>query len=320
MSDNQLITKSNVLIQQSVDELNQREQYLMAILLSEFKAANPKATCLAEMQTDTITIKLTEFINYLGLNKDSGRNIDNYKNTIAHFQSRAFFVWLDDKYANRTPMFSNIQIPKHWVDDGVPFDEKEYDINFKFHEIFIENLLCSSNFTELFKRSIIHLKSEKAIKLYQLLKSHAAQEFDTTYSVSDLRLRLGMTSKSYDVFKDFFKRGIADPVKEINENTEIFVKVVKNKSKKDKRIIESITFKIRNQAEKKVWWEYDFPKVKLTDDEYREVSKWVYPVHHKQLVKELQEKLDEGVDIRNHYKWLNGRYKNKLESAQTRLF
>lgn len=232
MSDNQLITKSNVLIQQSVDELNRREQYLMAILLSEFKAANPKATCLAEMQTDTITIKLTEFINYLGLNKDSGRNIDNYKNTIAHFQSRAFFVWLDDKYANRTPMFSNIQIPKHWVDDGVPFDEKEYDINFKFHEIFIENLLCSSNFTELFKRSIIHLKSEKAIKLYQLLKSHAAQEFDTTYSVSDLRLRLGMTSKSYDVFKDFFKRGIADPVKEINENTEIFVKVVKNKSKK----------------------------------------------------------------------------------------
>lgn len=107
MSDNQLITKSNVLIQQSVDELNRREQYLMAILLSEFKAANPKATCLAEMQTDTITIKLTEFINYLGLNKDSGRNIDNYKNTIAHFQSRAFFVWLDDKYANRTPMFSN---------------------------------------------------------------------------------------------------------------------------------------------------------------------------------------------------------------------
>ena len=42
MSDNQLITKSNVLIQQSVDELNRREQYLMAILLSEFKAANPK--------------------------------------------------------------------------------------------------------------------------------------------------------------------------------------------------------------------------------------------------------------------------------------
>lgn len=320
MSDNQLITKSNILIQQSVDELNRREQYLMAILLSEFKAANPKATCLAEMKTDTITIKLTEFINYLGLNKDSGRNIENYKNTIAHFQSRAFFVWLDDKYANRTPMFSNIQIPKHWVDDGVPFDEKEYDINFKFHETFIENLLCSSNFTELFKRSIIHLKSEKAIKLYQLLKSHAAQEFDTTYSVSDLRLRLGMTSKSYDVFKDFFKRGISDPVSEINENTEIFVKVVKNKSKKDKRIIESITFKIKNQAEKKVWWEYEYPKVKLTDDEYREVSKWIYPVHHKQLIKELQNQLDEGADIRNHYKWLNVRYKKKLDAAQTRLF
>ncbi len=147
-----------------------------------------------------------------------------------------------------------------------------------------------------------------------------AKEFDTTYSVSDLRLRLGMTSKSYDRFCDFYKRGIAEPIKEINNNTEICVRAVKKHSPKDKRIIESITFKIRNQAEKKVWWEYDYPKVKLTDDEYREVSKWVYPVHHKQLVKELQEKLDEGVDIRNHYKWLNGRYKNKLEAAQTRLF
>lgn len=319
MSDNQLITKSNVLIQQSVDELNRREQYLMAILLSDFKAANENATCIEEMKTDTITLRLTDFINYLGIT-DCGKNIDNYKTTIAHFQSRAFFVWLDDKYANRTPMFSNIQIPKHWVDDGVPFDEKEYDINFKFHEIFIENLLCSSNFTELFKRSIIHLKSEKAIKLYQLLKSHAAQEFDTTYSVSDLRLRLGMTSKSYDRFDNFYKRGITEPIKEINNNTEITVRAIKKHSPKDKRIVESITFKIRNQAEKKVWWEYDYPKVKLTDDEYREVSKWVYPVHHKQLVKELQEKLDEGVDIRNHYKWLNSRYKKKLEAAQTRLF
>lgn len=33
-----------------------------------------------------------------------------------------------------------------------------------------------------------------------------------------------------------------------------------------------------------------------------------------------EEKLDEGVDIRNHYKWLNSRYKKKLEAAQTRLF
>lgn len=318
MSDNQLITKSNILIQQSIDDLNRREQYLMAILLSDFKDANPDATCIEEMKTDTVTLKLTEFLNYLGLNTHGG-NIENYKNVIAHFQGRAFFVWLDDKYANRTPMFDNIQIPKHWVDDNIPFDEKEYDINFKFHPLFIEHLLVSDNFTELFRKSIIDLKSEKAIKLYQLLKSHSAQDFDTIYSIADLRKRLNMTSKSYDRFDNFYQRGIANPIKEINAHTEIQVTAIKKNNSKDKRFVTDIKFRIRNKAEKKLWW-HEYPKVKLSDDEYRKVTKWIYPIHHKQIVAELQEKLDEGVDIRNHYKWLDGRHRNKLDDLQTRLY
>lgn len=319
MSDNQLITKSNILIRQSIDDLNRREQYLMAILLSDFKDANPDATCIEEMKTDTVSLKLIEFLNYLGLNKDSGRNIEAYKNVIAHFQSRAFFVWVDDEYAHRTPYFSEVKIPKHWIEEGIPFDEKVYDIHFKFHPKLIEHLLVSENFTELFRRSIIHLKSEKAIKLYQLLKSHSAQEFDTIYSVADLRKRLNMTSKSYDRFDNFYKRGIADPIKEINEHTEIHITAVKKNSAKDKRFVTDIKFRIRNKAEKKIWW-HEYPKVKLSDDEYRKVTKWIYPIHHKQIVAELQEKLDEGVDIRNHYRWLDGRHRNKLDDLQTRLY
>ena len=323
MSNNNLITKSNILIRQTVDDLNKREQYLMAVLLAEFKANNYNsenftpdgefdAGLALENINDTVTLRLTEFINYLGLNSNSGTNIENYKNTIAHFQSRAFFIWLDDKYANRTPMFSNIQIPKHWVNDNIPLEEKEYDVNFTFSKPFIENLIVSKDFTKLFKESILNLKSEKSIKLYQLLKSHANQQYDITYSIDDLRTRLNMASKSYQIFKDFYKRGIAEPIKEINENTEIKVSVTKNHNKKDKRKIDSLTFKIKDQGEKKVWWN-EYPHIKLTDEEYKTITKWIYPIHHKTILQELEDKLKEGTDIRNHYKWLNGRYNNKMK-------
>ena len=102
-------------------------------------------------------------------------------------------------------------------------------------------------------------------------------------------------------------------MKEINENTDISVSVVKNKDKSDKRKIVSLTFKIKNQAEKKVWWEYDFPKVKLTEEEFSEVKNWIYPVHHKELLAELEKKIDEIGNVKGgHYKWLKSRYENKM--------
>lgn len=320
MENHNLITKSNILIRQTIDELNKREQYLMAVLLSEFKEINYNSDCFncdgfldtyeaIENCEKTVTLRLTEFINYLGIT-DGGKNLNNYRNIISHFQNRAFFVWLDDKYANRTPMFKNIQIPKHWIDDNVPFNEKEYDINFTFSEKFIEHLIVSDNFTKLFKESILNLKSEKAIKLYQLLKSHANQQYDVTYTIEELRKRLNMTSKSYNRFCDFYKRGIYEPITDINENTEIFVKLKKNYNKRDKRKIDSLTFNIKNRGEKKVWWQ-EYSHVKLTDEEYKEVTQWTFPIHHRTILAELEEKLEAGTDIRNHYKWLQARFMNK---------
>ena len=84
-----------------------------------------------------------------------------------------------------------------------------------------------SNFTKIFKKNILSLQSKKAITLYELLKSYAGRTFPPTISIEDLKEKLDMKSSSYNIFKDFYKRGISDPLKEINENTDIFVTVVK---------------------------------------------------------------------------------------------
>ena len=99
--------------------------------------------------------------------------------------------------------------------------------------------------------------------LYELLKSYADRKYPPTLTIDELKEKLDMQEKSYSRFERFYKRGIEEPLKEINENTDIRVLVVKNRDKSDKRKIVSLTFKIKNQAEKKVWWEYDFPKEKL---------------------------------------------------------
>lgn len=318
--DNQLITKSNILIQQSIDELEKRELYLMAVILSEFKALNPDARSLADVKYKTVTLTVTEFLNYLDLDVDSGSNIEECKRIIAHFQDRAFYTWCDDKFAHRTPMFDVISIPKHWVDDSIDKRDKVYQINFTLKDCFIEHIAVNEKYTTLFRKSILSLKSAPSIKLYQLLKSYGNKNFDTTIPVSELRLKLGMTSKAYNVFKDFYKRGIEKPIEEINKHTEINVSVKKNQSKKDKRVVESLSFHIKNAEKKHKGWDFQFPDVSLNATEYEEIKQWTTYPDWKKCCIDLQQKLDEGTDIRNHFKWIEGHHRElqkKLESRVT---
>lgn len=317
--DNQLITKSNVLIQQSIDELEKRELYLMAVILSEFKALNADARCLTDVKNKTVTLNVTEFLNYLDLDIDSGSNQEECKKIITHFQGRAFFTWVDDKYANRTPMFENIQIPKHWIDETIEKPNRVYDINFTLNDRFIDYIAVREEYTTLFRKSILSLKSAPSIKLYQLLKSYGNKDFDTTITVSELRLKLGLTSKAYDRFGNFYARGIEKPLEDINKHTEINVTVKKNQGKKDKRIVESLTFHIKNAEKKHKGWDYSFPDVSLNASEYEEIKQWITPIHWKTVCADLQKQLDEGKDIRNHYKWIAGHYRELLKKYETRL-
>ncbi len=318
-TDNQLITKSNYLVQESVDELNRKEQYLMAVLLAKFKADNPTATSIDEVQSKATTLTLSELVNFLDLDIHSGSSSERYKEVVKHFQTRAFITWVDDEYAHRTPIFKDIRIPKHWVDSSVAIKDKTYTIDFYWNDLFIPMIVTNTEFTELFKRSILALKTTPAIKLYQLLKSYSAKKWDTTITVADLRLRLGMTSKSYDRFDNFWARGIEKPIAEINKHTEINVTATKNPYKNDRRKIESITFKIKNNEVKKGEWCDDFPNVKLTSAEYLEISQWnTYP-DWKRCCRDLQSKLDEGVDIRNHYKWIVGHHNELIKKHQATL-
>lgn len=320
--DNQLITKSNVLIQDTVDDLTRREQYLMAVLLAEFKAANMEAESIDDVTEKITTITLSELSNYIDIDIHSGTTA-LFKETIRHFQSRAFYWFAvnenDEHRVRRYPMFDYVEIPEYWFDDSIAVPDRTSKIKFKWNDEFIPLIIGNKPFTELWKASILSLKSGIAIKLYQLLKSFANKDWDTTITVAELRLKLGMTSKSYDRFDRFYDRGIQKPIDEINKHTEINVTAKKNPSKSDKRRIESITFKIKNVDKKHGDWDASFPNVKLTNAEYTNIKQWTSYPDWKRCCRDLQEKLDEGKDIRNHYKWILGHHRELEDKYQKTL-
>ena len=143
----------------------------------------------------------------------------------------------------------------------------------------------------------------------------------TTISVADLRMKLRMTSKSYDRFERFYDRGIKKSLEEINKHTEITVEATKNPSKRDKRVIESITFKIQN-SDKKYTWDDSmkrFPDVKLTRAEYDEIKQWKTYPDWKKCCEDLQKYLLDSGKRPNHYKWLVGHHRELEEKHQKTL-
>ena len=312
MSDNQLITKSNQLIQDTINTMSAKEVKLMAVLLAEYRSAWDKDN----LCTQTI-LNRREFLNYLDVN--TGGSSYEYLNTVLDkFATNAYCQWQDPttKRSNITFYFKNISY--NTTNNG------NTDIIFTWNEEMTPFIVgLDKNFTKIFKHNILSLQGKKSMTLYELLKSYSGRKYPPTLTIDELKEKLDMQGKAYDRFDNFYMRGIEEPLKEINENTDISVSVVKNKDKSDKRKIVSLTFKIKNQAEKKVWWEYDFPKVKLTEEEFSEVKNWIYPVHHKELLAELEKKIDEIGNVKGgHYKWLKSRYENKMnkykEEQQTK--
>lgn len=303
---NQLITKSNELIQNAIDTMTVKELKLMAILLAEYKHFYDE-----DSLTVQTSLNRTEFIRYLGIT-DCGKNYETLNNVLNDFSSRAKLNWIDsDKMHNITPYFTNVKFPSD--------ESSDTQIIFTWNnEIkpFIVGL--DKNFTKLLKRAILSLQSKKSITLYELLKSYANKNLDTTLTIQELKDKLDMNSPSYKVFKDFYRRGIDEPIKDINEKTDIYVTVTKNKNPRNKRQIASLTFKIKNQEAKTNWLE-QFPNIYLTESEYSDLF---HSDKNVSLVKQCLYKLNKFIEdnpdkrIRSHYNKII-QYYNKWKEDPT---
>ena len=306
--DKDTYVKSNPLVQASVNNLTAPQNRLMAMLLITYVNNFDESSI-----EDTITLSRYDIMNYLGLS-NSGQTYKNMNNTIRNFFQNSIVTWVDkDKSQNTTALFSNVKI-NNYDQDGDSLVEFTWNPYIKPH---ISNM--KTEYTILVASNFLALKSKKSQTLYEFFHSYLNQGEITVY-VDRLKELTECTSASYKDFRQFSRRGIKEPLEEINDKTDIKVEVLsKNKGNVNKRVIVSITFRVTNQQAKKVWFE-EYPDVRLTDDQYKKLTQEFYIdglFIGKRLVAKLQEVKKKKPDqIHNDFKMLEKYYKAELKKYE----
>lgn len=211
------------------------------------------------------------------------------------FKGGSFYKRLDDIL--ESIMSKNIKFPSEvknmntrisWFSKAEPaIVDGQIVINFRFDPELKDYLLqLKRDYTKYHYKEIVQLKSRYAIRLFQLLKSnrdkqkgHISNTAHITYSLEELRAKLGLTD-SHKLYKNFKRKVILIAQKQLQENTSISFDF---KEKKNGRKVVGITFSVsfntplQSLTERNLFNLPDFDENQLDDlgkQVYEKVEKW----------------------------------------------
>lgn len=196
----QLVVKSNTLIQKSRYDLNTQEQKLLLYIISKIK---PTDTSLEELDFD-----LRELCEVCGI-QTHGQNYADFRRVIQNLHDKSF--WLDT--GTKIVLAS-------WVSDVMIYkNSSRVTIGLcKALEPYL--LQLRDNFTSYELAYILGMKSKYAIRMYEILKSYAyVGEYNTTVE----QLKLTLQTPEYEIYNNFKVKVIDKSISEINTLTDITV-------------------------------------------------------------------------------------------------
>ena len=104
------------------------------------------------------------------------------------------------------------------------------------------------HFTSYQLKQVAHLKSKYAIRLYELLIAWREMGKTPQIDRQDFRNKIGVEDNEYMAMNDFKKRVLEPAIKQINEHTDITVKVEQHKKG---RLISGFSFKFKQKQQPK---------------------------------------------------------------------
>lgn len=221
---NNLVVKSNNLIQKSRFSLSTQEQKIILFLVSKIKPED------VELKTHRISVK--ELCDICGIELN-GKNYLNFKNSIKSLSDKSF--WIDtNETSTLIRWIEKAKIHKYdnTIEIGLNEELKPYLIQLK------------ENFTNYELTNILTMKSKYSIRLYELLKSYSHLRSEIEYGLEELKSLL-QTAK-YSDYKNFRVNVLEIAINEINEVSDIFVSY---EPIREKRKIVSIRFTIDNKID-----------------------------------------------------------------------
>jgi plasmid replication initiation protein len=218
------VVKSNEIIEKVKYNLTATEQKVLLFSISKIK---PK-----DELNQTYEFKIKDFCDVVGIDYSSGSNIKNIKKAITNVSNKGFFI-LTDKERRQWDLVN-------WY-NKVTISESDGMIYYSFGEFVNKYLLnLTRNFTQYKLLSILPMKSNTSIRLYELLKANNGKMItDITFDVDEIQEKLMIQYNDYNNFK---KRVLDKAVEEINYYSDINVDY---KPIREGRSIKAIEFTIR---------------------------------------------------------------------------
>jgi len=248
MEKNYVVTQSNHLIEaRHTKPLTSREQKIVLTMVSMIQPTDKDFM--------DYRISIREFHEMLGL---SGRE---------HYT--------EIKEITKELMSKSVEIPKadgswllaNWV-SSAEYIKGEGAIALSFSPKLLPYLLqLKTAFTSYQLSNILSLKSTYSIRLYELMKKwqHLGR---WECPVDDLKLKLGIAEGMYKQYGHFKSKALNVALKEINEKTDLLIKV---KEIKKGRKVDKIEFSIQHFKEKEIRLP-EKPKKELQTPSTNEVS------------------------------------------------
>lgn len=295
--NNDLVTKSNEIIQNRIFSGSYLQQQVVAALI-----ANRMSNFVEDEIDMQFSLTRNELLDMLKRKSRGGRAYNTIGEELSKFGETCRITW-EEKYERE-----NGEVTKRTMD--MPFFKKlayyhdtemveaEWNVDIIPYLRALTTCYTSYSLTDYLK-----LNSSHSQVLYELMKSYLGQGY-ITFEVDVLREKLGCnTQKTYQDFKFFNQKILSKDIKEINENTDITVAITKKIKSKDGKTIKSLLFEIKSKNIKKAWVS-EYPTILLTEKEY---NKLFHSGLSTQLVRQCMYRLhtflinNPTTTIKNHY-------------------
>jgi plasmid replication initiation protein len=224
LSDNrqQLVVKSNDLIQRTRYDLSLQEQKIVLYVISKIKPTDE------ELKEYSFTMR--ELCEMCGI-EAIGQNFENMWQSIVALNEKTI-EFEDNRYRGNP----------RWIEMPI-MDKLTREIRIRFHPLLRPYLIAlHENFTQYELSSILIMRSRYSVRMYELLKSYAYLD-EITFSLEELKEKLQTTG--YSDYKNFRVRVLEKAIEEINEHTDIRVEF---KPIRTSRVITHLRFIIERKS------------------------------------------------------------------------
>jgi plasmid replication initiation protein len=194
------VYKASDMIQKGRHELSLQEQRCVLYAISKIR---PEDTVFQEY-----TFELSDFYQLCGLQGDSYTEL---KAILIGLKQKTWWVETAPDVESTVSWFNKVRTNKKSGKVTVRFDDDMMP--------YLLELTKQKYFTHYQLKYILPMKSQYAVRLYELLKSYQRNNVEWFFDTDQLKKRLNCDS--YRNFKDFRKRVLEPSVAEINEFTDI---------------------------------------------------------------------------------------------------